>query len=50
MTVREVTEFLFVRDPPGRSDVAIVFSHHDPAVSARRGRHAAGPLGHAWAH
>ena len=32
---------LFVSDAPERADLALVFGHHDPDVSARRVRHAA---------
>lgn len=41
MTEAEVTELLFVRDPPGRADLAIVFGSHEPALAAERARHAA---------
>src|SRR5262249_17008843 len=41
MTEAEITEFLFLEDPPGRSDLAIVFGHEDPELSGRRVRHAA---------
>jgi uncharacterized SAM-binding protein YcdF (DUF218 family) len=40
MTESEVTELLFVRAPLARSDLAIVFGHHDAGVSAQRARHA----------
>jgi hypothetical protein len=41
MTEAEITEFLFRRDPLSRSDLALVFGHHDPHVSVERARHAA---------
>ncbi len=41
MTAGEITELLFRRDPLSRSDLAFVFGHHDPHVSAERARHAA---------
>src|SRR5579883_12717 len=40
MTEAEISELLFVRDPLARSDLAIVFGHNEPAVSAQRARHA----------
>jgi uncharacterized SAM-binding protein YcdF (DUF218 family) len=41
MTETEITELLFRRSPLSRSDLALVFGHHDPDVSAERARHAA---------
>jgi len=41
MTEPEITELLFLRDPPARSDLALVFGHHDVRVSTQRARHAA---------
>ena len=36
MTEPEITELLFLRDSPARSDLALVFGHHDVRVSAQR--------------
>lgn len=44
MTDAEVTERLFVRDPIARSDLALVFGHHEPDVSTLRVEHAASLL------
>src|SRR5947209_3485318 len=44
MTASEITELLFVRDPPGRSDLAIVFGHHEQEIFAQRARHGASLL------
>jgi uncharacterized SAM-binding protein YcdF (DUF218 family) len=41
MTDAEITELLFVCDPPGRSDLAIVFGSHEPTFAVERARHAA---------
>lgn len=41
MTDAEITDLLFVRDPPAQSDLALVFGHHEPGVSALRVAHAA---------
>jgi hypothetical protein len=41
MTEAEITELLFRRDPLTHSDLALVFGHHEPCVSAERARHAA---------
>lgn len=41
MTEAEITELLFVRDPLARSDLAIVFGHHDPDIAGQRARHGA---------
>jgi uncharacterized SAM-binding protein YcdF (DUF218 family) len=41
MTDAEITDLLFIRDPPGRSDLAIVFGSHEPTLAAQRARHAA---------
>jgi uncharacterized SAM-binding protein YcdF (DUF218 family) len=40
MTDDEITRLLFLRDPPEPADLALVFGHCDPAVSAARVRHA----------
>jgi len=37
----ELTQLLFVNDEPRPGDFALVFGHHDQAVSAKRARHAA---------
>lgn len=41
MTDAAITELLFVRDPLARSDLALVFGHHEPDLSALRVTHAA---------
>lgn len=41
MTDAVIRELLFVRDPPERAGLALVFGHADPARAARRARHAA---------
>jgi len=37
----EDARVLFLKDPPEKGDLALVFGHHDPEVSAFRARHAA---------
>ena len=41
MTDAEITELFFIRDRLSRSDLAIVFGHHEPAISAQRASHPA---------
>jgi hypothetical protein len=41
MTEAEITELLFRRAPLTHSDLALVFGHHAPHVSAERARHGA---------
>jgi uncharacterized SAM-binding protein YcdF (DUF218 family) len=41
MTAAEITNLLFLQDPPGHSDLAIVFGHREPTMAACRARHAA---------
>ena len=41
MTDDEITDLLFLCDPPGRSDLAIVFGSHEPTLAVERARHAA---------
>jgi len=41
MTDAEITDLLFVCDPAGRSDLAIVFGSHEPTLAVERARHAA---------
>ncbi|HEY7311353.1 MAG TPA: YdcF family protein [Gemmataceae bacterium] len=41
MTDDEITDLLFFRDPPGRSDLAMVFGSHEPTLAVERARHAA---------
>jgi vancomycin permeability regulator SanA len=38
---REEARILFLKDSPERADLALVFGHCDPRVSASRTRHAA---------
>jgi uncharacterized SAM-binding protein YcdF (DUF218 family) len=40
MTDDEITRLLFLQDPPEVADLALVFGHRDPAVSAARVGHA----------
>ena len=44
MNDSEITNLLFVRDPDSLSDLAVVFGHHEPCVSAQRVTHAAALL------
>jgi uncharacterized SAM-binding protein YcdF (DUF218 family) len=41
MTETEITALLFLRDPPGQSDLAIVFGSHELMLAGERARHAA---------